>query len=160
MQDVGVQEAVPPQSEIDALTARHEAMLLRLVGGATARAVALEFGMSEGRLSILRGSPMWREAESKLRRELREDAILQLESLRGKAIEALYDTVQRTGASGVPNDPTVRLQSARQILDRAGLPAGQSGPSTIQAPVINLYIPPAWRVEAMHTPAQLEAETL
>lgn len=131
-------------SSIDDLTARHEAILLSLVSGMTAREVALQFGMSESRLSILRNSPLWRDSESILRKQLREDAILQLESLRGEAIGAFKDTVQVNGPTGMPNDPAHRIQSARQILDRAGLPAGNTMVSTIQAPIINLYIPPSW----------------
>ena len=130
---------------INDLTARHEAILLSLVSGMTAREVALQFGMSESRLSILRNSPLWRESESVLRKQVREDAILQLESLRGDAIGALTDTVQVNGPTGMPNDPAHRIQSARQILDRAGLPSGGTMIGTIQAPAINLYIPPSWQ---------------
>lgn len=140
-----VEQVEQPTDPLDALTARHEAILLSLVSGRTAREVAGEFDISESRLSILRSSPLWRESEARVRKQLREDAILQIESLRGSAISALRDTVEVNGPLGMPNAPEHRIQSARQILDRAGLPSSGPVVGTIQAPTINLYIPPSWR---------------
>lgn len=134
------------RSPLDELSARHEAMLLRLVSGATPGEVCNEFGFTPSRLSVLRASPLWREAEALLRERIRNDAALRLEALRGGAVEALADTV-RPG-----NVATVRLQSAREILDRTGLMD-----QTVQRPVIQLYVPPSWQVALAVRVGEVEA---
>lgn len=135
-------------SPLDELATRHEAILLRLVEGSTANEVCQEFGISASRLSVLRSSDIWREAESKLRRERRDDARLRLENLRDRAIDALQDTVSpKYMDSGIMTPPTLRLQSAREILAQTGF--GVDAPSDEARKVVfQLYIPPGWKGQA------------
>lgn len=93
-----------------------------------------EFCITPSRLSVLRASPLWRSAEADMRRRLRDDTTRRLESLRTGAVEALADTVARG------NQPTVRLQSAREILDRTS-----EGDASVAKPTIQLYVPPGWQ---------------
>lgn len=125
---------------INQLSARHELMLTRIVlEGATSNEICAEFGMTPGRLSILRNSPVWKEAERTMRAETRKDAIGKLESLRTKAIGALESTINDP-------DPKVRLVSAREILNRTGLEAGVRIEEKVSGN-INLYIPKNWNNE-------------
>lgn len=124
-----------------ALSARHEAMLLDLVAGLPAREIAVKFGMTEGRLSVLRSSPVWKKAEGELRARVREDHIFRLEGLRSNALDAIeHAVVDKT-------QPGLRLKSALEILNRTGLPAEQAsrGEQAESNPVIQLYIPPGWQ---------------
>jgi len=124
-------------NSIKQLTARHEAMLLRLVGGCQAQDVCLEFGITASRLSILRSSPLWREAEQQLRGVVRKSHQLRLESLTGKAIAALDSTVDDP-------DPRVRLGSAKEILNRTGFAESLRVEGESQT-IINLYVPKNWQ---------------
>ena len=126
---------------IDNLTARHVAMIERLViDGVQGKVVCEEFDVTPGRLSTLRSSPMWKIEENKLRSQLRSEkvdaAIQRMEGLVPLAVDAYADTVVDTA------DPRLRLQSAREILDRVGV--GQSEDRNKFTPVIQLYIPPHW----------------
>lgn len=123
------------------LTSRHHAILNRLVlDGVTPREVCAEFDMDEGRLSVIRSSPMWKREEARLRLELRsqkiEVAVRRLESLVPDAVTALDDCVNQDG------DGRLRLQSAKEILDRVGV--GNSSAMNEFKPVIQLYIPQNW----------------
>lgn len=141
------------ESPLDQLAARHEAILLRLVEGMTPGEVCAEFGLTPSRLSVLRGSDIWREAESRLRRERRGDARLRLENLRDRAIDALSDTVAPLYRnSGIMTPPTIRLQSAREILAQTGF--GTEFGEESRKVVFQLYIPPGWR-----SPVELAVET-
>lgn len=104
-----------------------------------------EFGLSPSRLSILRGSDVWREAESRLRAERRQDARLRLENLRDRAIDALQDVVSPIYRdTGMITPPTVRLQSAREILAQTGFGIEQ-GSDESRKVVFQLYMPPSWK---------------
>lgn len=124
------------------LKTRHLAMIERLVEGAQPRAIHEEFGISEGRLSTIRKSEIWKQEEDRQRKlyrdTRREENRERLEGLAREAIGALADTVTRE------NDPRVRLQSAKEILDRGGFSGREDGKGEFN-PTINLYIPPAWQ---------------
>lgn len=126
---------------IKELSSRHHAILNRLViDGATPREVCGEFDMDEGRMSVLRSSPIWKREEGRLRAELRSQkidvAVRRLESLVPDAVDALDDCVNQEG------DGRLRLQSAKEILDRVGI--GHSTSLNEFKPVIQLYIPQNW----------------
>lgn len=123
------------------LSTRHHAILNRLVlDGATPREVAGEFDMEESRLSIIRSSPLWKREEGRLRAELRSQkidvAVRRLESLVPDAVDALDECVNQEA------DPRLRLQSAKEILDRVGV--GNSSITSEFKPVIQLFIPKHW----------------
>jgi hypothetical protein len=125
---------------IEQLTSRHLAMLERLViDGVQAKAVCEEFEITPSRLSVLRASPMWKIEEDKLRTQLRSEkvnkALSRLEDLVPLAVDAYEDTVIDE------RDPRLRLQSAKEILDRVGVGKGEQKEFT---PVIQLYIPKHW----------------
>lgn len=126
---------------IDNLTARHVAMIERLViDGCQAKVVCEEFDITPSRLSVLRASPMWRIEEDKLRGQLRSEkvdkALRRMEDLVPAAVDAYADTVIDE------RDPRLRLQSAKEILDRVGVGRGEEREKF--TPVINLYIPQHW----------------
>lgn len=123
------------------LSTRHHAILNRLViDGATPREVAGEFDMEESRLSVIRSSPLWKREEGRLRAELRSQkidvAVRRLEGLVPDAVDALDECVNQEA------DPRLRLQSAKEILDRVGV--GNSSITSEFKPVIQLYIPQHW----------------
>lgn len=125
---------------IEQLTSRHLAMLERLViDGVQAKDVCVEFDITPSRLSVLRASPMWRIEEDKLRTQLRSEkvnkALSRLEDLVPLAVDAYEDTVIDE------RDPRLRLQSAKEILDRVGVGKAEQKEFT---PVIQLYIPKHW----------------
>ena len=126
-------------SDIDQLSARHEAIMLRLLEGVLPRQVAAEFAITESRLSLLRSSQIWKQVESKLREERRSSRQDKLNILSDKAIDALSDTVTDT-------DPRVRLQSAREILNRTGFNPAIKLEQEVSGS-INLYTPPHWEVQ-------------
>ena len=129
------------------LTDRHEAMLYALVlEGKSAKEVCEEFGISASRLSLIRRSPVWQQREAelrserdKMRREILEGAILKLERLREPAIQALEECVHS-------EDESIKLRSAKEILDRTGIGVGTKDEEKFQ-PIINLYIPKGWNKE-------------
>lgn len=83
---------------------------------------------------------MWKIEEDKLRSTLRNEkidkALRRMEDLVPAAVDAYADTVVDE------RDPRLRLQSAREILDRVGV--GQSDDRNKFTPVIQLYIPKHW----------------
>lgn len=109
---------------------RHQLMIECLVlEGMTPREVSMKFGMSEGRLSVLRKSPLWQIEERSLREEYFKHHRSRLESLIPKALDALEESVVSHNVVGegtineraVYNDPRVRISAAREILGRGGL---------------------------------------
>lgn len=131
---------------IEKLSSRHDAMMRALVlDGLKATEVAAEFGVTDSTLSILRSSPIWEEKEKSLRAEILSDGKRQLEALRGKAVDKIGECLDDT-------NPRIKLDSAKEILDRTGLSRKMDVEVEI-SPVINLYIPPSW-----NHPSQKEKE--
>ena len=137
-------------SDIDQLSARHEAIMLRLLEGVLPRQVAAEFSITESRLSLLRSSQIWKQVESKLREERRVSRQDSLNGLADLAITALKDTV-------VDIDPRVKLQSAREILNRTGFNPAIRLEQEVSGS-INLYTPKHWNVESGDTDLATDTE--
>lgn len=102
-----------------------EALVLE---GMTPREVSKRFEMSEGRLSILRKSPLWQIEEKNLREERFSQHKGRLESMIPLALDALNETVVPCTivAAGTPNEkavynePRVRQSAAEKILNIGG----------------------------------------
>jgi len=88
-------------------------------------------------LSVLRASELWTSVEGKLRQEILEGHRSKLGTLVGKAITALDVSVSDS------SQPMLRLQSAKEILNRTGFGPAMKLEQEI-SPVIRLYIPKGW----------------
>mgnify|MGYP001597680974 CR=1 FL=1 len=135
-----------PSASVAQLNARHEAMMLRLLDGVTPRQVSAEFFITESSLSLLRSSTVWKQVEAKLRDERRQVYQNRLNGLADKAITALEETV-------VDTDPRVKLQSAREILNRTGFnPAIKVEQELVGN--INLYLPKHFQTQTQTQDAE------
>ena len=135
---------------LNQLSARHEAIMLRLLEGVTPRQVSAEFSITESRLSLLRNSEIWKQAEAKLRNDRRKSHQDKLNSLADKAILALEDTV-------IDTDPRVKLMSAKEILNRTGFNPAIKIEQELSGS-INLYTPKHWS-QAGETMVSLDSES-
>ena len=113
------------------------------VEGATGKEVCERFNISAPRLSVLRQTKLWKDEENSLNEKTRNEALQKIQSLAPKAIQALEDTVgsqlRVDGETTVFNDPKVRIQAAKEILNRSGIQERDelAGNSMI----IQMYIP-------------------
>lgn len=124
-------------TELAKLSPRHEAIMRRLVlDGIRQCDVADEFEMTESNLSIIRNSPIWQAKEQDMKLEAFSGHKKELDKLVSPAIQALSDTV-------VSTDETIKLRSAKEILDRTGFIAGVRV-ETDTKPVIQMFIPKNW----------------
>ena len=125
---------------IKKLTSRHRLMIIALaVEGLTPNEVCEKFEFTASRLSVLRSSPLWKAEEDKLQQESLRDSKMRIASLRERAIGALGECVESI-------DERIKLASARDILDRTGVKAGQEIDFSGADQTINLYVPPNWNV--------------
>ena len=96
---------------------RHRDMMMSLVyDGLTQFEVASKYGISEGRMSILRRSPLWQLEEREMRTQFLSEKRRHLETLLPKAINALERNLES-------NNPNAEIAAAKEILNRGGLPA-------------------------------------
>lgn len=110
------------------------------VEGHTPNEVCTIYGITASRLSVLRSSPIWQDEENKLQQDSLRDSKMRIASLREKAIGALDHCVGSV-------DEKIMLASARDILDRTGVKAGQEIDFTGADQTINLYVPENWNVK-------------
>ena len=121
---------------IKKLTTRHMSIMMALVEGSRPCEVCLDYGITDSRLSVLRATALWKSKEEELRNNALQDSLMRIESLRGRAVDAMEDCL-------VSGDEKVKLASARDILDRTGIKAGSE--LAIQGDTsINLYVPNNW----------------
>lgn len=123
-------------STLKELKSHHFTIMHRLVNGEKARAVCADLDFDEGRLSIIRQSPLWKEKEEDMRREIFSEDNSRIQALRGNAIDALSETIEST-------DEGIKLRSAKEILDRTGIVTGLEI-KTDMKPIVNLYVPVGW----------------
>ena len=120
---------------ITRLTNRHMAMMRHLViDGMKLHEIASEYNISRDRLSTLRNTPLWKEREETMRLELLSLEKIRMGSLAEHAVDALKEGLQE-------HDPRVRLSSAKEVLDRIGMGAGDHEETSNHQTQINLYIP-------------------
>jgi hypothetical protein len=130
--------------EIKKLNSRHKRMIEAItVEGATGREVCERFGISAPRLSVLRQTKLWKDEETSLNLKARNEALQKLQSLAPKAIQALEETVESRlkvdGETTVFNDPKVRIQAAKEILNRGGIK--EKDESAGNSMIIQMYVP-------------------
>jgi hypothetical protein len=130
--------------EIKKLNSRHRRMIEAItVEGSTGREVCERFGISAPRLSVLRQTKLWKDEETSLNEKVRNESIQKLQSLAPKAIQALEETVELRlnvdGETTVFNDPKVRIQAAKEILNRSGIK--EMDESAGNSMIIQMYVP-------------------
>lgn len=97
------------------LKSRHRAMMRALViDGLNQRQVSEEFGITEGRLSIIVNSPLWKVEETAMRKECFGEQRKRLERMIPKAIDTLDRVMD-------DEDNKVALRAAAETLDRSGM---------------------------------------
>ena len=102
-------------STVQKLNSRHRRMMEALVfDGKKPVQVAIEFDITESRLSILRRSPLWRAEEDALCREFREHNRTGLLRLVPRAIERTEELMEST-------DERVAHGVVKDVLNRIGL---------------------------------------
>ena len=117
------------------LTHRHRMLMRAMVlDGMKISEVATEFNITRDRLTTLRNTPLWKAEEEGMRKEALSLEKIRMESLAGKAVDALEDGLD-------DNDPRIRLSSAKETLDRIGMGTNDKEDTASQQTQINLYIP-------------------
>jgi len=129
---------------IKKLNSRHKRMIeVITVEGATGKEVCERFNISAPRLSVLRQTKLWKDEEKSLNEKTRNEALQKIQSLAPKAIQALEDTVgsrlKVDRESTVFNDPKVRIQAAKEILNRSGI--HERDESAGNSMIIQMYVP-------------------
>lgn len=129
---------------IKKLNSRHKRMIEAItVEGITGKEVCERFNISAPRLSVLRQTKLWKDEEKSLNEKTRNEALQKIQSLAPKAIQALEDTVGSRlvvdGETIVFNDPKVRIQAAKEILNRSGIQ--ERDESTGNSMIIQMYVP-------------------
>jgi len=112
----------------DRLNSRHQMIILLDIAGWTGKSISEELGMTQSRISIIKGSPLYKEALEHKRTELAErvidkkstaittgdpvDALFKREALKAaQKLASLRDDAKSEFAS---------MNAANSILDRAG----------------------------------------
>lgn len=128
------------------LSTRHQAIMMAFVfEGLSVKDAAIRFDITEGRLKILKNSPLWKMEEKKLSEELLQENKTLLLAKQAKALGVLEDCMERerevvfinsngekdTKIQAIP--PDVRLRAANSVLDRTGL--GVSNTVSIEAKI-------------------------
>lgn len=100
------------------LKSKHRCMMEDMVfSGLTAREVCEKYGMSEGRFSIIKNSPLWKLEERELRAGFLVERRKEMESLLPAAVGALKRNLDC-------GKPEAEISAAKEILNRGGMPAG------------------------------------
>lgn len=102
------------------LNDRHQLMVLLSAMGATGREIALRMDMTEGRVSIIRNSGVFREAVKKIQADMGEEMIKQrIKAIVPQAIDVAHKIMLDETAQS-----NTRVNTAFKFLDRAyGKPA-------------------------------------
>lgn len=118
-------------ADLKKITTKHKLIMLDMVyNGLTPKEIDFKYGISASRLSIVRGSPLWRTEEEKLFEEMKKDVRKNIQGKMGDAVEALSDHVGQSYRTkdidgnevGVAvNKPELRIASAKELLDRGGI---------------------------------------
>ena len=129
---------------IKKLNSRHKRMIEALaVHGATGKEVCDKFNISASRLSVLRQTKLWQDEEKNISEEVRQNNISKILKLAPKAIQTLEDTVgpqlRVDEKTVVLNDPKVRIQAAKEILNRCGLKDLEETPNNTV--ILQTYVP-------------------
>lgn len=96
---------------------KHRAMMFDLL---TMKGVdvALKYDYTEGRLSVLRNSPLWKEEERLMLEEMQKSTRVKIIANNEKAVDTLVE-VMDTGDSDA-----VKVSAAKNLLSIGGFPSG------------------------------------
>jgi len=111
-------DILPPR--IASITTRHRELMHRLLLGEPLKHAAAECGFSYNTARYVVRSPLFRKELERMQTELNlnlYDAVAELRSLQPDAINALKEV------ANLQHRPDLRLNAAREILDRTGLGA-------------------------------------
>jgi hypothetical protein len=120
-----------PIQSIALIREKHLEIIRRLIAGESQRKIALDIGMTEARLSVIRNSPLFKRKYAEMEAEVRarfiektssvaEEVNNKVKELQPKAINTLETLLKDEKINGMKISPALKRDVALDVLDLGG----------------------------------------
>jgi hypothetical protein len=116
-----------PIQSIKLVRGKHLEIIRRLIAGEPQRKIALDLGISEGRLSVICNSPLFKRKHKELEDEVRARFIektasvaSEIDEMQPKAVNVLKSLLNDEKVNGVKVSPALKRDVALDFLDLGG----------------------------------------
>jgi hypothetical protein len=118
---------IAPIQSIKIVRGKHLEIIRRLIAGESQRKIAFDLGMSEGRLSVICNSPLFKRKYAELEAEVKARFVektasvaSKVEVLQVKAVDVLEHMLTNKDIDGMKISPALKRDVALDILDLGG----------------------------------------
>jgi hypothetical protein len=118
---------IAPIQSIKIVRGKHLEIIRRLIAGESQKKIAFDLGMSEGRLSVICNSPLFKRKYAELESEVKARFIektasiaSKVEVLQVKAVDVLEHMLTNSSIDGMKVSPALKRDVALDILDLGG----------------------------------------